>query len=444
MKKFNALIVDDDAQVCRALAAVIADEGWGVDAITSVAELDPVLNSKIPDVVFLDLIMPDASGVQVLEIFKKMNSKIPVVIISGQGSVETAFKMVKMGAFDYLEKPLEIEKIVSILERVENFSKEFSSDSSAAVLIGESIATVKLRKFIDSVATKDVWVLLTGENGTGKEVVASQIHNLSSRCKNEMVALNCAAIPEDLIESELFGHMKGAFTGAVHNQKGKFELAHKSTLFLDEIGDMSLRTQAKILRVLQEQSFEALGGGDSKRVDVRVIAATNKDLQKEIENGVFREDLFYRLNVVPIHLSPLRERREDILPLAEHFLRQFAGKFDGAQKVLDDSCRSVFLNYDWPGNVRQLKNLCERICILTDSDTITLRDLPEQMWSDLGSTQVEFEGHNLRIAKLNFERQFIVEKLKLNKGNITKTARMIGVERTHLHKKMKFHGIAKE
>ncbi|MBF0443398.1 MAG: sigma-54-dependent Fis family transcriptional regulator, partial [Oligoflexales bacterium] len=380
---------------------------------------------------------------------RELNSDIPVVIMSGHASIETAVRSTKLGAFDFLEKPLSLEKLLPMLDHAKEIKsvrqKKMQPQNSQYQMIGESDIIAQVRRQIKLVAPRNAWVLITGENGTGKEILANCIHNESSRAKKPFIAVNCAAIPEQLIESELFGHTKGAFTNAFAAKRGKFELAHQGTLFLDEIGDMSLQTQAKILRILQEQTFERVGGTDIIQVDVRVIAATNKDLREEILKGNFREDLYYRLNVVPFQLPPLRERGEDVLLLADHFLSMMALDLGENKKYLSSYAKNAFLSHNWPGNIRELKNILERICIIIpNKEEISMDDL---VLSGFVSSCVSeartplCEAETLKEAKNNFEKAFILDKLEENQWNVTKTAEAIGIERSNLHKKLKTYDI---
>lgn len=443
-----ALIIDDEESICEALAGVLGDEGWRT--VTAHSGRQGMVEYKVnpPDIVFLDVWMPGMDGIETLQHLKEMRDGIPIVIMSGHGTIETAVKATKLGAFDFLEKPLSLEKILPMIEHAQKLHKRRNEDPGSLKrheMIGESPAMQQIAKQVRMVAPRNAWVLITGENGTGKEVVAMNLHALSSRADRPFVAVNCAAIPEELIESELFGHVKGAFTGAVAAQRGKFELADKGTLFLDEIGDMSLRTQAKILRVLQEQQFERLGDDQTIKVDVRVIAATNKDLSAEIKAGAFREDLFYRLNVVPFHLSPLRERQEDIPALAEHFLRHMANELKEAKRELDDQAMEALKAYAWPGNVRELRNLIERLCIMAPDPIIRFADLPEAMTAGVakGDLAASLAGQaaTLKEAKSDFERTFILDKLQENQWNVSKTAEAIGIERSNLHRKLRAYNI---
>jgi two-component system nitrogen regulation response regulator NtrX len=392
--------------------------------------------------------MPGMDGIETLQKMRQVNPTTPIVIMSGHGTIETAVRATKLGAFDYLEKPLSLDKLIPLLDHARQIRlqhDEKSRHSSVPEMIGNSPLISQIKRQINMVAPRNAWILITGENGTGKEVVARHIHEKSSRATKPFVAVNCAAIPEELIESELFGHTKGAFTNAISQKKGKFELAHQGTLFLDEIGDMSLRTQAKILRILQEQAFERVGSTETLTVDVRVIAATNKDLKEEKKHGQFREDLYYRLNVVPFHLPPLRERGDDIFDLAQHFLMKMAHELGEKQKTLSPEAQKVMREYPWPGNIRELKNLLERVCIMSDAEVIEadfLRDLLGSSEKTGDPLSQEFlAASTLKQAKTDFERAYILGKLEENQWNITKTADAIGLERSNLHRKMKLYGI---
>ena len=451
-----ALLIDDEEAICQALAGVLGDEGWRTVSADSGRQGIADFKARRPDLVFLDVWMPGIDGIETLQRLKAVDDAIPVVIMSGHATIETAVKATRLGAFEFLEKPLSLDKVLPMLDHALRLRKrrlggaEVSGAGSRKRhdLIGDSPALAQVTKQIRMVAPRNAWVLITGENGTGKEVVAMNIHALSPRAERPFVAVNCAAIPETLIESELFGHAKGAFTGAVSQQRGKFEQAHTGTLFLDEIGDMSLRTQAKILRVLQEQAFERVGGDETIAVDVRVIAATNKDLAAEIKAGNFREDLFYRLNVVPFHLPPLRERGDDILTLSEYFLARTATELGEAPKHLSDEVRAVFRNYPWPGNVRELSNLIERLCILTPGEAVSVEDLPAGVAAAGGASVGQGKGPpqgsmatSLKEAKSDFERTFILDKLQEFQWNVTKTAEAIGIERSNLHRKLRTYNI---
>ncbi len=440
-----ALIVDDEKTIGEALAGVLEDENWRTDYAASGLEALQAFNKKKPDLIFLDIWMPGMDGIETLQRLREIDSEVPIYIMSGHGTIETAVKVTKLGATDFLEKPLAIDRIIKILQATK------IKDSTAAkntpthpIIIGVSPHIEAIRDLIKMIAPRPSSILITGENGTGKEVLARNIHQFSDRSKAPFIAVNCAAIPEELIESELFGHVKGAFTGAIAAKKGKFEQAHGGTLFLDEIADMSLRTQAKILRIIQDKKFEKLGDESAVSVDVRLIAATNKDLNQEISAGRFREDLFYRLNVVPIHMQPLRQRKEDILPLVEFFLKELKKDLGGLQKDFSEASFSALQTYHFPGNVRELKNLVERLCVTVASPKIDLSHLPIEIISEYEKNLARpdtIPTNSLKDAKQHFEKLFLLEKLQENNWNISRTAEVIGVERSHLHKKIKLLGI---
>jgi two-component system nitrogen regulation response regulator NtrX len=396
-----------------------------------------MVESKLnpPDLVFLDIWMPGLDGIVTLQRLREMMPRLPVVIMSGHATIETAVKATRLGAFDVLEKPLELQKIISLLDQAKILIQQSGvSERSGPELIGSSAAVEILRKQIAAVGPKNASVLITGENGSGKEVVARMIHHSSPRVAEPFVAINCAAIPDELIEAELFGHIKGAFTNAISDRKGRFELANGGTIFLDEIGDMSLKTQAKILRILQEKVFERVGDHKTISVDVRVIAATNRDLSQEIKLGRFREDLFYRLNVIPLNVRPLRERREDVPLLVKHFIEEMAQQGGGAP-VISDEAMDALCNYSWPGNVRELKNTLERIAIMSSGLEIGLADLPPEILSSAGYEARKTQ--TLRDAKSDFERAFILGKLEEHDWNVSKTADALKIERSNLHRKLK-------
>lgn len=445
-----ALIVDDEESICTSLAGVLSDEGWRTVTANSGKEGIYRFLSDPPDIVLLDVWMPGMDGIEVLQNLRDLRDDIPVVIMSGHGNIETAVKATKLGAFDFLEKPLSLEKLLPMIGHARDLriSRELKpggpEKASRHELVGISASTEAIRKQIKVVAPRNSWVLITGENGTGKEVVARNIHLSSSRATKPFIEVNCAAIPEELIESELFGHIKGAFTNAVATRRGKFELANEGTIFLDEIGDMSLKTQAKILRILQERRLERLGDTETIEVDVRVIAATNKDLSAEIKAGSFREDLFYRLNVIPFKLPPLRERREDVPLLANFFLDRMAKELMEPRKKIDDDALAALQRHPWPGNVRELKNLIERLCILVELPNIRLEDLPEAISGLSGpgdAANLNFGAVSLKQAKGEFERAFILDKLQEHQWNVSRTADAIGIERSNLHRKLRSYHI---
>ena len=449
------LIVDDEESIRVSLAGILEDENFVISvANDGMTALDKV-RKEMPDLVLLDIWMPRLDGLETLQKLKEMNPSLFVVMMSGHGTIETAVKSTKMGAYDFIEKPLSLEKLLVTIKNALGMKRLRAENDSLRELAfqdqdmtGNSFVMTKLKEQIKLVAPSNASVLITGENGTGKELVARSIHYHSLRRTKPFVEINCAAIPEELIESELFGHEKGAFTGAVAQKKGKFDLADGGTIFLDEIGDMSLKTQAKVLRILQERKFERVGGTRTLEVDVRVIAATNKVLEEEIKSGHFREDLFYRLNVVPFTVPPLRERREDISLLMEHFLILFCRREGRDCKVFSSEALKLMENYDWPGNVRELKNVIERLVIMIPDTTIQVNHLPsymvgpETLREDTESRRENLSYRStLREAREEFEKEFILQKLEENQWNISKTAESIELERSNLYRKIKSYGI---
>lgn len=445
----SILLVDDEPSILRALSGLLSDEGFEVKTASNGYEALKFIDAESPDLVLLDIWMPGIDGIETLKEIKKDNPFIQVVIITGHGTIETAIKATKLGAFDFIEKPLSIEKVIVAINNALNFRRLEEENRylrkktiEKHSITGNSPPITALKKHIAIAAPTNSWILITGENGSGKELVARTIHQLSPRADQPLIDVNCAAIPEELFESELFGHEKGAFTEATTKKRGKFELAGNGTIFLDEIGDMSLRTQGKFLRVLQDLRFQRIGGGRTLSVNVRVIAASNKDLKKEIEKGNFRNDLYYRLNVIPIEVPPLRNRFEDIPPLVETFLDEFAKQNRSQRKKITQASLELLCKYSWPGNVRELKNLMERLAIMVEGEIINDSDIPPPYNPDAGweTETIEnkiFSIDYLKEAKNEFEKEFILRKLLENQNNITKTAKSIGVGRSYLHKKIK-------
>ena len=448
--KASVLIVDDEAGVRSALSGVLRDEGYGVEAVESgEACLDRVIRAQY-DVIVLDIWLPGMDGLATLAKLQERRVDAPVIMISGHGNIESAVRAIKMGAFDFIEKPLSLEKTVLVVanamrqRRLEVENRELRATvDKRHQMVGESYVLQQLLEQVAMAAPTNGRVLIHGENGTGKELVARSIHTRSRRAKGPFIEVNCAAIPEELIESELFGHMKGAFTGAVSDRRGKFELADGGTLFLDEIADMSVKTQAKVLRALQEQVVEPVGGTSSVKADVRVIAATNKDLPGEIRAGRFREDLYFRLNVIPIFVPPLRDRGSDIELLADHFMVEFAREYGRRPKRLDSGAATGLRSYRWPGNVRELRNVIERLMIMVPGETIALTDLAFLDSGSLAAAETPgVPALPLHDARERFERDYILRALAAQNGNISRTADALGVERSNLYRKMKAFGIA--
>jgi two-component system nitrogen regulation response regulator NtrX len=450
LKHIQILVVDDEQGIRESLRGVLEDEGFSVHAVGRGEDALTELQKRSYEVVLLDVWLPGIDGLETLERIQKMplSERPNVVMISGHGNIETAVKATKLGAFDFLEKPLTIEKVtVTIQNALKQRKLEVEVERLKGAsgeerrILGESVPLRALRQQLELMAKTNGRVLIYGESGSGKELVAHAIHRYSPRTQGPFVEVNCAAIPEDLIESELFGHRKGSFAGAADDKIGKFEKADGGTLFLDEVGDMSLKTQAKVLRVLDEGRFEPLGAEESIRSDVRVIAATNKNLEDEIERGNFREDLFYRLNVIPFHVPPLRERVEDIRLLADHFLHEFTTGYGRKAKELTPEAYRVLDEYTWPGNVRELKNLMERIVIMNPQARVEARQIPLNATKRNVMERPQERFGSLQEVREAAERDYIFKKLDETGGNVTKTAELLGLERSHLYRKMKALGI---
>jgi two-component system nitrogen regulation response regulator NtrX len=450
----SILVVDDEPGVRSSISGVLKDEGFDVDAVGSGEECLEQANSAAYDVIVLDIWLPGLDGLTTLQRLRERQIDSQVVIISGHGNIESAVRAIKMGAYDFIEKPLSLEKTVLVvrnalrqrdLEAENRVLRAKVDRQQAQTMVGESPAMAHLRQNVELAAPTNGRVLILGENGTGKELVARSIHTNSRRKNGPFVEVNCAAIPEELIESELFGHVRGAFTGAVADKPGRFEQATTGTIFLDEIADMSLKTQAKVLRVLQEQVMERVGGTQRIKVDVRVLAATNKDLTAEIRAGRFREDLYFRLNVIPIFVPPLRDRQQDIPMLAEHFMAILAAEYGRRPKRLAPEAAARLQQYSWPGNVRELRNVIERLIIMVAGDTITAQDLGflGRDGAD-GVPEAAPQPGPLRPlseARDEFEKDYILQTLAAQGGNMSRTAEVLGVERSNLYKKLRAFGV---
>ncbi len=454
------LIIDDEKSIRDSLSGALSDEGYRILTASSALEGFEIIRKQDPDLILLDIWMPEMDGLTALTELRKQEITTPILIMSGHGNIETAVKATKLGAFDFMEKPVELDRVL-VLIRNALAARDLSQEnqvlrkqiSSKRPLIGESAPMKQIQDLIKRVAPTTSSVLITGENGTGKEVIAQTIHALSNRFKKPFIEVNCAAIPEELIESELFGHEKGAFTGATSLRRGRFDLADQGTLLLDEIGDMSLKTQAKVLRILQEQKFERVGGSETHSVDVRIIAATNKDLKQEIAKGTFREDLYFRLNVIRLHVPSLRDRKEDIPLLADFFLKESATLHQKAKRHLSKEGIETLQKYSWPGNVRELRNLIERLVILQapgeEKEPIGSSELKSHLDETSMTSATEpphgavvlNSGKLLKDAKVDFEREYIVQALRENGWNISKTSQVLGIERSYLHRRMKAFGI---
>ncbi|HUO35934.1 MAG TPA: sigma-54 dependent transcriptional regulator [Candidatus Acidoferrum sp.] len=442
------LIVDDEHGIRESLGAALRDEGYEVETVATGEDCLAVTGERQFDLVMLDVWLPQMDGLTTLEQLQQRDATPIVVMISGHGNIETAVRSTKLGAFDFVEKPLSLEKISLVVRnaleyvRLEEENKRLRAELEHKHQVqGNSVLMKALRQQIALTGPTNGRVLIYGESGTGKELVARALHASSARSLAPFVEVNCAAIPEELIESELFGHRKGSFAGAAEDKIGKFQKADGGTLFLDEVGDMSLKTQSKVLRVLEEQRVEPLGSSSPVKVDVRVIAATNKKLEDEIARNAFREDLFYRLNVIPFYVPALRERTEDVPILAAHFLAEFASEYGKKPKEFSQGAMEVLKSYPWPGNVRELKNLVERLVIVCPSPFIETHHLPPEVFRGAPkSPQKPYES--LQEARSAYEREFVLRKLEENRWNMTKAAQALGLERSHLYRKMRSLGIA--
>ncbi|MBN1532940.1 MAG: sigma-54-dependent Fis family transcriptional regulator [Spirochaetes bacterium] len=445
------LLVDDEVNIIKTISSILQDEGHVVFSSGRGGEALEFLRKNEVDLALLDIWLPDYNGIDLLEQIKGLYPETAIIMISGHGSIDIAVRSTKMGAFDFLQKPMEMERVITSVNnaleqarlRKENLNLKrgvYTDDE----MIGTSAGISEIKGIIDTAASTNARVFITGESGTGKELVARAIYRRSKRSDRPFVKVNCAAIPNELIESELFGHEKGSFTGALSRRLGKFELANKGTLFLDEVCTMSLSAQAKVLRSLQEQQFERVGGNETISVDVRVISATNLDAKKAIEDGVFREDLYYRLNVIPIVVPPLSERKEDIPQLAEYFLRRFSNEHGVGEKEITDDGIGMLAEHPWPGNVRELKNVIERLVIMVPRDTITAQDVQNHLEHDAAEKASRGEVSPLKKAREEFERQYIIEALQQAGKNVSEASKKLGIERTNLYRKMKQYGINPE
>lgn len=443
--KPTVLIVDDEEGIRESLSEILEDEGYSIVTAGSGEETIKMIQEQAPDLILLDVWLPKMDGIQTLQEIKALKREIPVIMISGHGNIEIAVKATRIGAYDFLEKPLSLERVLlssrraierSALEREnkdlkENLSKKWK-------LIGESPPMKALHAQVEMAAQSNSRVLITGESGSGKELVARLLHGKSNRAERPFVEVNCAAIPHELIESELFGHEKGSYTGALERKRGKFELADNGTLFLDEIGDMSLQTQSKVLRVIETQEFQRVGGNTNIKVDVRIIAATNKELAEEIKKSNFREDLFFRLNVIPISVPPLRAHKEDIPTLVDYFIESLAVEYGQTPKRITPEAIKSLQEYEWPGNIRELKNLIERLVIMTPLAVIHTKDF---LLTGRHEGSDYFTYRRLKEAREAFEKDFISKKLEENNWNISKTAEILDIERSNLHRKIKAYNI---
>jgi two-component system nitrogen regulation response regulator NtrX len=448
------LVVDDERNIRRSLEMILTGEDYEVVCVPSGQEALAAIKEEKPHVVLLDIVLPGMNGIEVLRSVRDSHPDLAVIMISGHGTVQDAVMATKLGAYDFLEKPLSREKVLlTVAHALENFVLSIENKSlrrrfeSKFEMVGHSRAIGVIREQIEKVAPTNGRVLILGESGTGKELIARDMHRNSRRNEGPFIKVNCAAIPEELIESELFGSDRGAFTGAVKTRDGKFLQADQGTLFLDEIGDMSLSVQAKVLRALEQGEFERVGGAATIKVDVRVIAATNKELQRLVEEGEFREDLFFRLNVVPLVAPPLRQRKDDVPLLANHFLNQYAEENDFLPKTISPDAMDILCGYAWPGNIRELKNLVERLSIMVTGGVITPGDLPDMAGPQISRPQDGMvipglhSGKTLREVRETVEQGYISEALQSYDWNVTQAAKVLGIERTNLHKKIKYYQI---
>jgi two-component system nitrogen regulation response regulator NtrX len=448
MKK-SILIVDDEARIRSSLKEILEDEGFEVFLATDGYKALKIAEEELPDLIFLDIWMPGIDGIEVLSKLRDTFPLIQVIMISGHGTIETAVKATRLGAYDFIEKPLSLEKVIVTVNNALSYKKLEEENRLLQQIIdqgdqitGNSKKIKELREQIKAIAPADAWVVISGENGTGKELIARSIHRQSKRADKPFVEVNCSAIPPDLLENELFGYEKGAFADALTKKRGKFDLANEGILFLDEIGDLPLQIQAKLLTILQERKFERVGGNRSIEIDVRVIATSIKDLEEKVRDGNFRKDLYYRINVVSLKVPPLRERKEDIPLLAEDFLKRYSLKNSTEPKTISPEVIEILLKYDWPGNVSELKNLIERMVILSEGKEIKITDIPPSIKEFPPRKREEFYDYeSFHSARQDFERQFIIKKLLENDKDLEKTAEAIGIAKKRLRRKLKDLGI---
>jgi len=437
MKK-KILVVDDEERIRQALATILTKEGY---AVTTAKNGQEALNNPIREfsLIITDLKMPQVDGLELLRRAKKISPDVIVIMITAFGTIQTAVEAMRQGAYDYITKPFELDEITMIVSKALQVHKETKKEAKFDEIIGKSQKIREVHELIEQVAKTDTTVLIRGETGTGKELVAKAIHRLSLRKDKPFIAVNCVALPKDLLESELFGHEKGAFTGAVSQRLGRFELAHTGTIFLDEVGEIDIPMQIKLLRVLQEREFERVGGTKTIKVDVRLIAATNRDLEKAVKEEKYREELYYRLNVVPIYLPPLRERKDDIPLLLEHFLNIFNSRTNKNILEITREAQQLLIEYDWPGNIRELENVVERMVVLAKGDKIDVEDIPNNIIK-AKEKKLSFK-ESVYQAKAQLERQLLIKVLQEVGGNRTKAAKALGIDRKTLQKKMKEYGL---
>jgi two-component system response regulator AtoC len=445
----SILVVDDDQNIRRVLKDLLGKEGFNVLTASDVDKALPLIDQQDLDLIVTDLKMPGKSGMDLLTLCHEKRPAVPVIMITAFGNVEAAVAAMKKGAYDFITKPFDENELLNVIEKAisesemnkELISTYFDKETHFSQIIGKTPVIQQVFQTIQKIAPTDSTVLITGETGVGKELIAREIHLGSQRRDHPFVKVNCAAIPETLLESELFGYEKGAFTGAVTNKPGRFEIAHKGTILLDEMGEIPLHLQAKLLGVIQDKSFDRVGGVKTIRVDIRIIAATNQDLQSAVQSGKFRSDLFYRLNVVPIHIPPLRERKDDLIPLVGYFLKIFTAKYCKKINNVSPEVMATFSNYDWPGNIRELENVLERMVLMSETDTLTLDQLPAEIRGAISTVEASTLKEKVDIISQMTEKQMIIDVLKKTNQNRTKAAKLLGISRRTLQNKIKEYGL---
>jgi two-component system response regulator AtoC len=445
----SILVVDDDQNIRRVLKDLLGKEGFNVLTASDVDKALPLIDQQDLDLIVTDLKMPGKSGMDLLTLCHEKRPAVPVIMITAFGNVEAAVAAMKKGAYDFITKPFDENELLNVIEKAisesemnkELISTYFDKETHFSQIIGKTPVIQQVFQTIQKIAPTDSTVLITGETGVGKELIAREIHLGSQRRDHPFVKVNCAAIPETLLESELFGYEKGAFTGAVTNKPGRFEIAHQGTILLDEMGEIPLHLQAKLLGVIQDKSFDRVGGVKTIKVDIRIIAATNQDLQSAVQSGKFRSDLFYRLNVVPIHIPPLRERKDDLIPLVGYFLKIFTAKYCKKINNVSPEVMATFSNYDWPGNIRELENVLERMVLMSETDTLTLDQLPAEIRGAISTVEASTLKEKVDIISQMTEKQMIIDVLKKTNQNRTKAAKLLGISRRTLQNKIKEYGL---
>jgi len=445
----SILVVDDDQNIRKVLRELLGKEGFNVSTASDVDKALPFIDSQDLDLIVTDLKMPGKSGMDLLTICHEKRPSVPVIMITAFGNVEAAVTAMKKGAYDFITKPFDENELLNVIEKAlsesemnkELISTYFDKETHFSQIIGKTPVIQQVFQTVQKIAPTDSTVLITGETGVGKELIAREIHSGSQRRDHPFVKVNCAAIPETLLESDLFGHEKGAFTGAVTTKPGRFEIAHEGTILLDEIGEMPLHLQAKLLGVIQDKSFDRVGGVKTIKVDIRIIAATNQDLQTAIQSGKFRSDLFYRLNVVPIHIPPLRERKDDLIPLVGYFLKKFTGKYLKKINNVSPEVMATFSNYGWPGNIRELENVLERMVLMSETDTLTPDQLPAEIRGTVTTVEAPTLKEKVETVSQMTEKQMIIDALDKTNQNRTKAAELLGISRRTLQNKIKEYGL---